>query len=194
MGECNQVEYRTHPSCTWGLFSNCSAAGSGGDGTVADIGTSSWQARIDEQRRLKMARTQEHDSHARIGWEVQELTSSFFAFSIYMLLEQAWLNSHHARLPGIPRTIVGHSLHVRHVSECTFVCGTGQPPRLATPFNRVHLLQLDLDPDSTRSATSNPRSSRSNTIGNYNSPITPIGENTHTTRLEHTMAWLLIFP
>jgi hypothetical protein len=36
-----------------------------------------------------MARTQEHDSHARIGWEVQKLTSSFFAFSIYMLLEQA---------------------------------------------------------------------------------------------------------
>jgi hypothetical protein len=81
------------------------------------------------------------------------------------------------------------------------VCGTRQPPRLATPFNRVHLLQLDLDPikhdrqlqildrpDQTRSAISKPRSSRSNTIGNYNSPITPIGENTHTTRLEHTMA------
>jgi hypothetical protein len=50
---------------------------------------SEWQARIDEQRRLKMAKTQEHDSHVRIGWEVQEL-SSFFAFSIYMLLEQAW--------------------------------------------------------------------------------------------------------
>jgi hypothetical protein len=29
---------------------------------------------------LKMARTQEHDSHVRIGWEVQELTSSFLPF------------------------------------------------------------------------------------------------------------------
>jgi hypothetical protein len=26
--------------------------------------------RPDERRRLKMARTQEHDTHARIGWEV----------------------------------------------------------------------------------------------------------------------------
>jgi hypothetical protein len=82
------------------------------------------------------------------------------------------------------------------------VCGTGQAPRLATPFNRAHLLQLDLDPDQTRSATSNPRSSRSNTIGNFKSPIGPIEhdrqlqlsdhpdrqKHTHTTRLKHTMA------
>jgi hypothetical protein len=40
----------------------------------------SWQARIDEQRQLKIARTQERDSHVRIGWEVQELTSSFLSF------------------------------------------------------------------------------------------------------------------
>jgi hypothetical protein len=40
----------------------------------------------------------------RIGWEIQKLTFSFFVFSIYMLLEQAWLNDHHARLPAIPRT------------------------------------------------------------------------------------------
>jgi hypothetical protein len=65
----------------------------------------SWEAPIDEQCRLMMARAQEHNSHTRIGWEVQEVTSSFFAFSIYMLLEQAWLNGHHARLPAIPRTM-----------------------------------------------------------------------------------------
>jgi hypothetical protein len=34
--------------------------------------------------------------------------------------------------------------------------------------NRAHLLQLDLDPDQTRSVTSTPRS---DTIGNYDSPI-----------------------
>jgi hypothetical protein len=61
---------------------------------------------------------------------------------------------------------------VRHASECTVVCGTGQPPRLTTTLNRAHLLQLDLDPikydwqlqipdrlDQTRSATLSPRSS-----------------------------------
>jgi hypothetical protein len=93
-------------------------------------------------------------------------------------------NSAHDAIPGhmtcIARdaeesgAIVGHSLHARHASECTLMCGTGQPPRLATPFNCAHLLQLDLDPDQTRSATSNPRSSRSNTISNFKSPIVPI--------------------
>jgi hypothetical protein len=123
-------------------------------------------------------------------------------FQQFRARRHAWSHdarvAHDAEEPGV---IVGHSLHARHASECTLVCGTGQPPRLATPFNRAHLLQLDLDPDQTRSATTNPRSSRSNTIGNYNSRssrsntignynslITPIGENTHTTRLEHTMS------
>jgi hypothetical protein len=75
-------------------------------------------------------------------------------------------NSAHDAMPGHttrvahdaeePGAIVGHSLHAHYASECTLVCGTGQPPRLATPFNRAHLLQLDLDPDQTRSATTNP--------------------------------------
>jgi hypothetical protein len=39
-----------------------------------------WQARIDERHRLKMARTQEHDSHVKVGWKVQRLTSSFLPF------------------------------------------------------------------------------------------------------------------
>jgi hypothetical protein len=119
-------------------------------------------------------------------------------FQQFRARRHAW--SHDARVARDaeePGAIVGHSLHARHASECILVCGTGQPPRLATPFNRAHLLQLDLDPDQTRSATTNPRlsrsntignyNSRSNTIGNYNSPITSIDENTHTTRLEHTM-------
>jgi hypothetical protein len=72
------------------------------------------------------------------------------------------------------------------------VCGTGQPPRLATPFNRAHLLQLDLDPDQTQSTISNPRSSRSNTIGNFKSPIVPIKHDwqlqlsNHPNRRKHT--------
>jgi hypothetical protein len=84
-----------------------------------------------------------------------------------------------------PGAIVGHSLHTRHASECTMVCDTGQPPRLTTTFNRAHLLQLDLDPDQTRSATSTPWSPRSNTIGNFNSLITPISKNTHNTPGTH---------
>jgi hypothetical protein len=91
-------------------------------------------------------------------------------FQQFRARRHAW--SHDARVARDaeePGAIVGHSLHARHASECILVCGTGQPPRLATPFNRAHLLQLDLDPDQTRSATTNPRLSRSNTIGNYNS-------------------------
>jgi hypothetical protein len=88
--------------------------------------------------------------------------------------------------------IVGHSLHARHASECTVVCGTGQPPRLTTTLNHAHLLQLDLDPDQTRSATSTPRSPRSNTINNFKSLIAPIKHNRqlqlpdHPDRRKHT--------
>jgi hypothetical protein len=78
-----------------------------------------------------------------------------------------------------------HSLHARHASECTVVCGTGQPLRLATTLNRVHLLQLDLDPDQTRSATLSPRSPRSNMIGNFKSPITPIKHDRQLQLLDH---------
>jgi hypothetical protein len=97
--------------------------------------------------------------------------------------------AHDAEEPG---AIVVHSLHARHAGECTVVCGTGQPPRLATTLNRAHLLQLDLDPDQTRSATSNPRSSRSNTIDNFKSLIIPIKHDRqlqlpdHPDRRKHT--------
>jgi hypothetical protein len=114
-------------------------------------------------------------------------------FQQFHARRHAW--SHDARVARDaeePDAKVGHSLHARHVSECTVVCGTGQPPRLATPFNRAHLLQLDLDPDQTRSATSTPRSPRSNTIGNFKSPIAPIKHDRqlqlpdHPDRRKHT--------
>jgi hypothetical protein len=51
--------------------------------------------------------------------------------------------AHDAEEPG---AIVDHSMHARHASECTMVCGTGQPPMLTTPlpyFVEIKLANLN---------------------------------------------------
>jgi hypothetical protein len=60
-----------------GLISSYTAQVIGKDGPPS-------QAQIDERRRLKMARTQEHDTHVRIGWEVQKNSPPLFVlFYLY---------------------------------------------------------------------------------------------------------------
>jgi hypothetical protein len=52
-----------------------------------------------------------------------------------------------------PAAIVGHSPHAHHASECTVVCGTGQPPRLTIPlpyFVEIKLAKLNKEKHSRR--------------------------------------------